>query len=126
MMQVSRAMTSRYFKDMEEYADTDVVIVGAGSAGLACAYELSKISPSTKVCVRTPCVPPLPFVTADRTCYCHTMPPSKQHAQATEYTSELRTCCCHHVILGVTILGFNFAHRTPSVQVIVAEALLPS
>lgn len=28
--------------DMITYADTDVVIVGAGSAGLSCAYELSK------------------------------------------------------------------------------------
>lgn len=28
--------------DMITYADTDVIIVGAGSAGLSCAYELSK------------------------------------------------------------------------------------
>eukprot|EP00798_Chlamydomonas_sp_ICE-L_P031787 gene31787-6984_t len=48
---VSRAMTSRYFKDLDEFADTDIVIVGAGSAGLACAYELSVISPETKVCI---------------------------------------------------------------------------
>ena len=46
--QVSRAMTSRYFKDLDEYAECDVIIVGAGSAGLSCAYELSKY-PEVKV-----------------------------------------------------------------------------
>ena len=35
-------MTSRYFKDLDEYAECDVIIAGAGSAGLSCAYELSK------------------------------------------------------------------------------------
>ena len=35
-------MTRRYFKDLDEYAEADVIIVGAGSAGLSCAYELSK------------------------------------------------------------------------------------
>jgi thiamine thiazole synthase len=39
---VSREMTRRYMMDMITHADTDVVIVGAGSAGLSCAYELSK------------------------------------------------------------------------------------
>lgn len=39
---VSREMTRRYMKDMITYADTDVVVVGAGSAGLSCAYEISK------------------------------------------------------------------------------------
>lgn len=46
--EVSRAMTTRYFKDMWEYAEADVVIMGAGSSGLACAYELSK-RPDIKV-----------------------------------------------------------------------------
>ena len=41
-------MTSRYFKDLNEYAECDVIIVGAGSAGLSCAYELSK-HPDVKV-----------------------------------------------------------------------------
>lgn len=40
--EVSREMTSRYFNDLYKYADADVIIVGSGSAGLACAYELSK------------------------------------------------------------------------------------
>lgn len=40
--EISRAMTSRYFDDMHKNAEVDVVIVGAGSAGLSCAYELSK------------------------------------------------------------------------------------
>lgn len=45
---VSREMTRRYMTDMITYADTDVVVVGAGSAGLSCAYELSK-KPSVRV-----------------------------------------------------------------------------
>lgn len=36
--------------DMISYADTDVVIVGAGSAGLSCAYELSK-DPEVRVAI---------------------------------------------------------------------------
>eukprot|EP01059_Diplonema_ambulator_P005942 TRINITY_DN1570_c0_g4_i1.p1 TRINITY_DN1570_c0_g4~~TRINITY_DN1570_c0_g4_i1.p1 ORF type:complete len:329 (+),score=110.64 TRINITY_DN1570_c0_g4_i1:60-989(+) len=47
---VSREMTSRYMTDMMEHADTDVVIIGAGSAGLSCAYELSK-HPDIKVSI---------------------------------------------------------------------------
>merc|ERR1739845_31197 len=39
---VSREMSKRYFQDLYKYADADVIIVGSGSAGLACAYELSK------------------------------------------------------------------------------------
>lgn len=31
--QISRAMTSRYFQDLDSYAECDVIIVGAGSAG---------------------------------------------------------------------------------------------
>jgi len=45
---VSREMTSRYFQDLSKYASADVIIVGAGSAGLSCAYELSK-DPNLKV-----------------------------------------------------------------------------
>jgi thiamine thiazole synthase len=45
---VSRAMTKRYFSDMDTYAEADVVIIGAGSAGLACAYELAKLRPDAK------------------------------------------------------------------------------
>ncbi|GBG62485.1 hypothetical protein CBR_g30805 [Chara braunii] len=47
---VSREMTRRYMTDMITYADTDVVIVGAGSAGLSCAYELSK-NPDIRVAI---------------------------------------------------------------------------
>ena len=43
-------MTRRYMTDMITYADTDVVIVGAGSAGLSCAYELSK-NPAVSVAI---------------------------------------------------------------------------
>ncbi|KAG0538112.1 hypothetical protein BDA96_03G207100 [Sorghum bicolor] len=47
---VSREMTRRYMTDMITHADTDVVIVGAGSAGLSCAYELSK-DPTVRVAI---------------------------------------------------------------------------
>jgi thiamine thiazole synthase len=39
---VCREMASRYFADLDKAAESDVIIVGAGSAGLCCAYELSK------------------------------------------------------------------------------------
>lgn len=42
---VAREMTRRYMTDMITHADTDVVVVGAGSAGLSCAYELSLLRP---------------------------------------------------------------------------------
>ncbi|GAB2215850.1 hypothetical protein Droror1_Dr00020255 [Drosera rotundifolia] len=47
---VSREMTRRYMTDMITHADTDVVIIGAGSAGLSCAYELSK-NPDIKIAI---------------------------------------------------------------------------
>lgn len=42
------AAAVRYFNDLHSFAEADVVIVGAGSAGLSCAYELSK-HPDVKV-----------------------------------------------------------------------------
>jgi len=39
---VAREMGRRYHKDVDDFAKCDVVIVGAGSAGLSAAYELSK------------------------------------------------------------------------------------
>lgn len=42
--EVSREMTTRYMKDLYDFADSDVIIAGAGSAGLVAAYELSKHS----------------------------------------------------------------------------------
>ncbi|EHA8589115.1 thiamine thiazole synthase, chloroplastic [Cocos nucifera] len=47
---VSREMTRRYMMDLITYADTDVIVIGAGSAGLSCAYELSK-DPSVRVAI---------------------------------------------------------------------------
>jgi len=47
---VSREMTRRYMTDMVTHADTDVVVVGAGSAGLTCAYEISK-NPAVNVAI---------------------------------------------------------------------------
>ncbi|NP_001312556.1 thiamine thiazole synthase, chloroplastic-like [Nicotiana tabacum] len=54
---VSREMTRRYMTDMITYADTDVVIVGAGSAGLSCAYEISK-NPNVQVAILEQSVSP--------------------------------------------------------------------
>ena len=49
--QVSRAMTRRYFADLDRYAESDVVIVGAGSCGLATAYTLAKARPDLKIAI---------------------------------------------------------------------------
>jgi hypothetical protein len=49
--QVSRAMTRRYFKDLDTYAESDIVIVGAGSCGLSTAYMLSKARPDLKIAI---------------------------------------------------------------------------
>eukprot|EP00898_Chlorokybus_atmophyticus_P005180 jgi/Chlat1/5663/Chrsp37S05481 len=47
---VAKEMIRRYMDDMMDHAETDVVICGAGSAGLSCAYELSK-NPDVKVAI---------------------------------------------------------------------------
>ena len=49
--QVSRAMTRRYFKDLDAYAESDVVIVGAGSCGLSTAYVLARARPDLKIAI---------------------------------------------------------------------------
>ena len=49
--QVSRAMTSRYFADLHTYAESDIVIVGAGSCGLSTAYVLAKERPDLKIAI---------------------------------------------------------------------------
>jgi len=49
--QVSRAMTRRYFKDLDKYAESDIVIVGAGSCGLSAAYMLGKKRPDLKIAI---------------------------------------------------------------------------
>ena len=49
--QVSRAMTRRYFADLDKYAESDIVIVGAGSCGLSAAYCLAKARPDLKIAV---------------------------------------------------------------------------
>ncbi|KAK1766527.1 Thi4 family-domain-containing protein [Phialemonium atrogriseum] len=49
--QVSRAMTRRYFADLDSYAESDIVIIGAGSCGLSAAYTLGKLRPDLKIAV---------------------------------------------------------------------------
>lgn len=49
--QVSRAMTKRYFADLDNYAESDVVIVGAGSCGLSAAYTLGMARPDLKIAI---------------------------------------------------------------------------
>lgn len=49
--QVSRAMTSRYFADLDAYAESDIVIVGAGSCGLSTAYVLAKQRPDLRIAI---------------------------------------------------------------------------
>ncbi|GAA6041029.1 hypothetical protein JCM8097_004683 [Rhodosporidiobolus ruineniae] len=48
---VSRAMTKRFYEDMMKTAVSDVVIIGAGSAGLSAAYTLAKERPELKVTI---------------------------------------------------------------------------
>lgn len=48
---VSRAMTRRYFEDLDKYAESDVVIIGAGSCGLSSAYVLAKARPDLKIAI---------------------------------------------------------------------------
>ncbi|KAK9480640.1 Thi4 family-domain-containing protein [Lipomyces japonicus] len=48
---VSRAMTRRYFADLDKYAESDIVIVGAGSCGLSTAYVVAKARPDLKIAI---------------------------------------------------------------------------
>lgn len=48
---VSRAMTSRYFQDLDKYAVSDVIIIGAGSSGLSAAYVIAKNRPDLKIAI---------------------------------------------------------------------------
>ncbi|KAI0198743.1 STI35 protein [Astrocystis sublimbata] len=49
--QVARAMARRYFNDLDTYAESDIVIVGAGSCGLSTAYTLAKARPDLKIAI---------------------------------------------------------------------------
>jgi len=49
--QVSRAMTRRYFADLDAHAESDIVIIGAGSCGLSAAYVLGKQRPDLRIAI---------------------------------------------------------------------------
>ncbi|EAQ83313.1 thiazole biosynthetic enzyme, mitochondrial precursor [Chaetomium globosum CBS 148.51] len=48
---VSRAMTRRYFADLDTHAESDIVIVGAGSCGLSAAYTLGTLRPDLRITI---------------------------------------------------------------------------
>lgn len=48
---VSRAMTRRYFADLDTHAESDIVIVGAGSCGLSAAYTLATLRPDLRIAI---------------------------------------------------------------------------
>lgn len=56
--QTAKAMTSRYFDDMMNAAVSDVIIIGAGSAGLSCAYKLGKARPDLNITILEASVAP--------------------------------------------------------------------
>lgn len=49
--QVSRTMTRRYFADLDAHAESDIVIIGAGSCGLSAAYTLAKLRPDLRIAI---------------------------------------------------------------------------
>lgn len=49
--QVARAMSRAYYADLDTYAESDVVIVGAGSCGLCAAYSIASQRPELKVAI---------------------------------------------------------------------------
>jgi cysteine-dependent adenosine diphosphate thiazole synthase len=49
--QVARTMARRYFSDLDTYAESDIVIIGAGSCGLSAAYCLAKARPDLKIAI---------------------------------------------------------------------------
>lgn len=44
-------MTRRYFADLDAHAESDIVIVGAGSCGLSAAYTLAKLRPDLRIAI---------------------------------------------------------------------------
>ena len=44
-------MTKRYGDDLYRTAISDIVIIGAGSAGLSCAYTLAKARPDLLITI---------------------------------------------------------------------------
>lgn len=54
----SRAMTTRYMQDMLSAAVSDVVIIGAGSAGLTAAYTLAKARSDLRITILEASVAP--------------------------------------------------------------------
>lgn len=44
-------LARRYFADLDYYAESDIVIIGAGSCGLSTAYMLGKQRPDLKIAI---------------------------------------------------------------------------
>lgn len=44
-------MTRRYFQDLDAYAESDIVIIGAGSCGLSAAYVLGTMRPDLRIAI---------------------------------------------------------------------------
>jgi thiamine thiazole synthase len=49
--QVSRSMTTRYFADLHTHAESDIVIIGAGSSGLSTAFILARKRPDLRIAI---------------------------------------------------------------------------
>ncbi|HDR06178.1 MAG TPA: FAD-dependent oxidoreductase, partial [Candidatus Coatesbacteria bacterium] len=52
--EVTRAIVAEWSRMVAEYAESDVVIVGAGPAGLVCAHDLARAGVKTLLVERNP------------------------------------------------------------------------
>lgn len=48
---LTASLARRYFADLDNYAESDIVIIGAGSCGLSTAYMLGKKRPDLKIAI---------------------------------------------------------------------------
>lgn len=103
LLQVSRAMTKRYFGDLDNYAESDIVIIGAGEFLTGCqAQHMGRSAAIHTVqciccsaCAPAPCSGIFAACTEvqPHSCFAHTA--ARACAQA-----RMR-CCCDHVVAGL-------------------------